>query len=308
MDLSVYTWGTGGAFGRTIGFPSSGVRRHQSATSIIGSKSGEMKFHLMVDAGAPCVETMVDNDVAGPPDALFITHPHADHVSDFDKLVNSRTRGLFLSGQPFAPLPVICTRECLDDASQGLKARFGYLASLLSWEPVPDYDVWFSLRLSDGALSPTGPLGKQDITFQMKFKALPVNHLLAPGSCSFIFSFQEPAKKIVMSGDFETIDESVIENPDLMDPDLLLLDSYAIRASGTNHSNWEMNKELITRWASGNTSTLVLLTHIGGFEDYAMGHYDHVVTDEDWKEEIERFTPPAGTRVELARDAQEYPV
>jgi len=308
MNISIYTWGTGAAFGRELGLPPSRVRRNHVATSIIGLENEEMKLHFLIDAGAPCVETMIDNDVARVPDVLFITHPHADHVSDFDKLANSRIRGLYKLEKSLAPLPVVCTNECLDDPVFGLRSRFAYLGNTVRWIPIPAYDVWYSIRMSDGILLPSDSLARQDITFQMSFKALPVYHAFAPGACLFIFRHQEPSKRIVMSGDFESIEERIIENPDLKDPNAIILDTNSIKAVGANHSNWEQNKKLISRWAAGHSKVLVLLNHMGGFEDYQQGYYDHIPTDADWKQEIARFTPPVNTSIEIAEDGKTYPI
>lgn len=306
MNLTIATWGTGSAFGREPGLPPMRARRHQAATSIIGTENREPALHFLIDAGAPCVETMIDNDVARVPDLLFITHPHADHISDFDKLVNSRIRGLYMSGQPIAPFPVVATRECLDDPGFGLKLKFSYLAPVVRWLPVPAYDVWYSVRVSDGALLPTQALARHDLTFPVSFKALPVYHAFAPGACLFIFALREPPRRIVISGDFESVEDRVIDNPDLKDPDAIVLDTNSLKAVGVNHSNWEQNKKLLKRWVSGNSNTLVLLTHLGGFEDYQQGFYDHIPTDDDWQEEVKRYAPPPNTKVEIAEDGRAY--
>jgi mRNA degradation ribonuclease J1/J2 len=308
MKVSVYTWGTGGAFGRIVGLSSSYVRRHQASASIIGADEGETRFHFLIDAGSPCVETMIDNDVPAPPDVVFITHSHTDHVSDFDKLANIRIRNLMMLEKPFASLPVICTRPCLDDPNLGLKSKFGYLGELVRWVVVPAWDVWYSIRTTDGALLPSLALSRHDFVFPMEFKALPVHHALAPGACLFIFRLRHPAKRIVVSGDFESIEDRIIETPDLKDPDLLLLDCNALKAVGINHGNWEQNKELIRRWVTGRSRVHVLLTHIAGFEDCQQGYYDHMPTEADWEEGIKSFAAPANTMIELAKDGKRYPV
>jgi len=308
MNLSIYTWGTGCAFGRELGLPPNRTRRHHVSSSIIGFENGEMRLHLLVDAGAPCVETMIDSGITRVPDVLFITHPHADHVSDFDKLAISRMRGLKFSGQVFAPLAVVASAECIANPTSGLRTRFGYLDFLLKWLPIPDYDVWYSLSAADGELLPTDSVSAQDKQFPVSFKALPVYHIQAPGACLFIFRFDEPRRKIVFSGDFDSIEESVIENHDLRDPDAMVLETNTLKAVRTNHSNWEVNKELIARWVTGKTKSLILLNHLSGSEDYEQGYYDHIPTDSDWAEEIGRFTPPANTDVVIAEDGKGYPI
>ena len=133
-------------------------------------------------------------------------------------------------------------------------------------------------------------------------------HGFAPGACLFIFSLQAQSKKIVLSGDFESIGETTVEHPDLRGPDLLLLDANTIKAIGVNHTNWEQNKHLIKRWATSSSRTQVVLHHLGGYEDYTQGYYDHIPTDEDWEREIKAFKPPKGTTVTLARDGMRFVV
>lgn len=309
MKIKVCTWGTGGAFGRELGLSYLGRSvRYHTATSIIGEEREKPIFHFLIDAGAPCTETMINKDVKRTPDVLFFTHPHNDHVSDFDKLVNSRKRGL---GENFSPLPVICTKECLNDTVNGLKAKFDYLRDLIKWMPIPNYDVWYSICIVDGKLRllPSN-LVTQKVVFPVDFKTLPVWHAPhAPGSCLFIFRLKKPeesAKRIVLSGDFESMEDWVVESADLKDPIFLLLDTNTIKAVGTNHTNWEQNKKLIYRWITGNSKVFVLLHHIAGFEDYEQGYFDHIPTDNDWTAEIQNFTPPNNTRIEIAEDGKCY--
>ena len=41
-NLSIYTWGTGCAFGRELGLPPNRARRHHVASSIVGFEDGEI--------------------------------------------------------------------------------------------------------------------------------------------------------------------------------------------------------------------------------------------------------------------------
>lgn len=308
MKINIWTWGSGGAFGRELGNLSNRARRNHTATSIIGLAE-EIKVHLLIDVGAPCVETMIDNNITKVPDVLFITHAHVDHVSDFDKLANSRKRDFKILGKSFIPLPVVCTKECIDDPINGLKSKFSYLGDLIKWIPIPTFDVWYSIRALDGKLLPNNLVTREDIIFPIDFKALPVYHAThAPGACLFVFRFREPSKRIVVSGDFESIEKRIIDDPDLKDPDVILLDTNTIKAVGTNHTNWEQNKKLIACWATGNSTVLVLLNRLAGFEDYEQGYYKHVPTDTDWNEEIERFASPKNTKIKIAEDGKSYAV
>lgn len=309
MKINIWTWGTGGAFGKEVGLLHPGrSTRHHTSTSIIGELVNDLKFHFLIDTGAPCVETMIGKNVKRIPDVLLITHPHVDHVSDLDKLVNSRKRSFKLLRKDFVPLPIICTNECLEDPKNGLKAKFYYLKDLVKWTIIPVYDLWYSIRKPDGKLIPSNMITQQAI-FPIEFKSLPVYH--APhslGSCLFIFRIKGLSKKIVISGDFESIEDSIIENPDLKDPALLLLDTNTIKAVGTNHTNWEQNKKLISCWITGCSKVLVLLNHISGFEDYDQGYYDHIPTDDDWKNEIRNFASPPNTTIKIAEDGKRYSI
>jgi len=309
VKVNIWTWGTGGAFGKEVGLSHPGrSTRHHTSTSIIGRLVNDLIFHFLIDTGAPCVETMIEKHIKRIPDVLFITHPHPDHVSDFDKLVNSRKRSFMLLKKDFVPLPIICTNECLEDPINGLKAKFDYLKDLVKWTIIPAYDQWYSFRIPDGKLIPSNMIQQQAI-FPIDFKSLPVYHAShAPGSCLYIFRIKELSKKIVISGDFESIEDSIIDNPDLKDPALLLLDTNTIKAGGANHTNWEQNKKLISCWITGNSKALVLLNHISGFEDYEQGYYDHIPTDEDWENEICNFTSPKNTTIKIAEDGKSYPV
>jgi len=334
VKMEVWTWGTGGPFGRELGVAPMRRRRGHTATSIILSDEddGEAEMvggrgeatHFMIDAGAPSVETMVEKESPAP-DVLFLTHPHFDHISDLDRLANSRMRGhLVKSGTRnfekarglFRPLPVIGTEACLNHPQDGVVAKFGYLEGLVRWTSILGYDLWHSVRRSDGLIFPsTAAVGAEDL-FPLEFKALPVIHSKhAPGSCLFIFrsrsetgsSGREPARNIVISGDFKSMEESVEKNPDLRDPACIVLDTNTIRAKGSYHASLVENMALIDRWCSGDEEVLILLNHLSGFGDFLAGHYDHVPDDEDWKAAVE-FVQKPKVVVKIAEDGGCYRV
>jgi len=288
VKMEVWTWGTGGPFGRELGVAPKRRRRGHTATSIILSDEDggrEAAAHFMIDAGAPSVETMVEKGVSAP-GVLFLTHPHFDHISDLDRLANSRMRGhLVKSGvgdfeeakRLFSPLPVIGTEECLNHPQDGVVARFGYLEGLVRWMPILGYDLWHSVRRSDGTIVAGTVAVEAEDTFPLEFKALPVRHSKhAPGSCLFIFRFRseegpgerETARNVVTSGDFKSMEEQVMKNPDLRDPACIVLDSNTIRAKGSYHASLEEDSALIDRWCSGDEEVLVLLNHLSGFGDF----------------------------------------
>jgi ribonuclease BN (tRNA processing enzyme) len=333
--MEIWTWGTGGPFGRELGVVPKRRRRGHTATSIIlsdedgGEAEGvggrEAAAHFMIDAGAPSVETMVEKGVPAP-DVLFLTHPHFDHISDLDRLANSRVRGhLVKSGvrdfeeakRLFRPLPVIGTEDCLNHPQDGVVARFGYLEGLVRWTMISGYDLWHSVRRSDGTILPgTATVGAED-TFPLEFKALPVRHSKhAPGSCLFIFRFRseegpgerETARNVVISGDFKSMEGQVMKNPDLRNPACIVLDANTIRAKGSYHASLEEERALIDRWCSGDEEVLVLLNHLSGFGDFLGGHYDHVPDDEDWEAAVAKFATKSNVKVRIAEDGGCYRV
>jgi len=334
VKIDIWTWGTGGPFGRELGVGPKRRRRGHTATSIIISEEGEdrgEKAHFLIDAGAPCVETMIEKGVSAP-NVLFLTHPHFDHVSDLDRLANSRMRGLVVqrgvrdferAESLFQPLTVIGTEDCLNHPQDGMRARFGYLEGLIRWTPISDYDLWHSVQRLDGMLLPSEDGVAEDV-FPLEFKALPVSHSKhAPGSCLFIFRFRSDEvidrpgeqgmealrfRNVVVSGDFKSMEDWVAGNSDLRDPACIVLDSNTIKASGKYHASFEENKALIDRWCSGGEEVLVLLNHLSGFGDYREGFYDHVPDDEDWEKAVDEFLPPSKVTIRIAEDGGCYRV
>jgi len=332
VKIDIWTWGTGGPFGRELGPAPNRRRRGHTATSIILSEEGEdygAGFHFLIDAGAPCIETMVDKEILAP-DVLFLTHPHFDHVSDLDRLANSRMRGLMIqrgvrdferAESLFQPLTVIGTEDCLNHPQDGVRTRFGYLDGLVRWTPILDHDLWYSVQRLDGMLLPSEDVVVDD-AFPLEFKALPVRHSKhAPGSCLFIFRFRSDklrdrpdergkgslrSRNVVISGDFKSMEDWVAGNSDLRDPACLILDSNTIKDSGKYHASFEENKTLIDRWCSGDEEVLVLINHLSGFGDYSQGYYDHVPDDEDWENAVDEFLHSSKVTIRIAEDGECY--
>ncbi|UEC43067.1 MAG: Beta-lactamase domain protein [Methanothrix sp.] len=171
MKIEVWTWGTGGPFGRELGIIPERRRRGHTATSIVVSdgRDGGATVHYMIDAGAPAVETMIERGISSP-QILFITHPHFDHISDLDRLANSRMRGLMLRGGVrdleeakaiFGPLVVVGADECINHPADGVRARFGYLEGLVSWKSISAYDKWHSVHQD-------GPRGRKEGSIEIR--------------------------------------------------------------------------------------------------------------------------------------------
>lgn len=310
MKTQIYIWGTGAAFGRELGLASYKNRqqRNHTAISIITDDC-----HFLIDAGATCVERMVENSIPLP-DILFITHPHYDHISDLDKLSYSRKRGYIYNlnsgnnqniNKTYNPLPVIGTVNCLNHSEFGLKRKCGFLTSL-NWFEIPGFDEWYSIQKTDDPLlvkSDNSRMNKDPI-FPIDFKALPVNHSAhGPGACMYLFRIRNGTeKKIIISGDFETINKNIIDNPDLENPEYLFLETNTLFATGTNHTNWQQNKKLIKKWISGKKECHVVLYHLSGYEDWEQGFLDDIPDDLKWQEIVKEFKPPKNTSITIAED------
>ena len=364
MKIEVWTWGTGGPFGRELGASSSRRRRGHTATSILISEEGDgsgATAHCMIDAGAPAVESMIEKGISSP-DILFLTHPHFDHISDLDRLANSRMRGLMVregvrdieeAKGLFGPLAVVGAGDCINHPADGVRARFGYLEGLVSWKPISAYDTWHSVHQEDAAGRENGSVeiyraseerggciteitgeggrpfsseaesgSRTDGHLPLEFKLLPVSHSkYAPGSSIFVFRFRREAaggprgrageeeaatRNVVVSGDFKSMEDWVVDSHDLLDPACLVLDTNTIIACGKYHASFQENKSLIDRWTTGDEEVLVLLNHISGFGDYVEGFYDGVPDDRDWQEAVDGYAPKPKVTVRIAEDGGCY--
>ncbi len=311
MENQIRVWGSGAAFGRELGNPEALKRpqRDQTALSIFFKD-----LHILIDAGAPCTEKMI-NAKATPPDLLLITHPHNDHLSDLDKLIFSRKRGynyaqsrLKQGKSQYPPFPIVGTEECIHHEKYGLKKRYPYLDSV-AWTPFPAYDAWYLFTGKESiATNQTEFVSPLDSKPPLAIKALPVSHSShGPGSCLYIIKLgTDHEYTIVISGDFESMDKAIINHPDLKDPDVLLLETNTLYSTGTHHTNWEKNTALINTWFTGQKTSTVILYHISGYEDWEQGYFDIIPDDITWQREINKFNPPSGCNIEIATDGGCY--
>lgn len=144
--------------------------------------------------------------------------------------------------------------------------------------------------------------------FNIEFKALPVYHAPhAPGSCLFIFNISSEKKRIVTSGDFESIRDEIIRNGDLLDPSLILLETNTIYATRTSHTNWLQNEKLLNYWITGQNKVKVLINHLSGFEDWEQGYFPDIPGDSQWEKAISSFCIQ-NAQIEIAADGRSYPV
>lgn len=381
MKSKLYTWGTGAAWGRDLGcLPTDRkARNHTSASLLVGR--GENQTHFLIDAGVPCVESMIDAVQDGgvsipPPQAVFITHPHYDHHGDLTKLVLSRENGWIrnhshwtltedffsdyqsvLSEEAISslkemktpehdllrqavsdyadvgdakwkknyvclnkvypePLPIIATRECVN----ALRPELGFVDKKLSWQPVPELDVWYGVSKENGSLLPWAQVCDKspESVHPILFKSLPVWHgPSAHGSCLYIFRILDTTqtekgneKRVVITGDFATMDESVIQNQDMKNPDILLIENNtAYTGKESTHTNWVKNKALISRWFSKQHKAKVLLYHLSSSYDWMAGCVPRPMTDTDWRElcHDEDFKDYS-LNIDVANDGEKYEI
>jgi len=310
----VRTWGAGGAFGREFGLnalqrDARQRRGHASASLIVGDRN------IVIDAGAQCAEMMIDND-APLPEIVFLTHEHTDHYGGLDQLVHSRKRSLILAGGQPTPLTVVATEACLRQAPRGVALQLPHLDELVRWISIPKMNVWCLVDGASDGLTPSAAIDRPSVQTLVEFKAMRVFHTeAAPGACMYLFRITEPdggVKRVVFSGDFSSMDESVLTDPDLQNVDMAVMETNTLETPGRGHSTLARNLEILRQWRCNDDAATAIMTHISGYEDCADGSYDHVPNDNDWLAAIDdariRGEIPRGLKVEIARDGGSYPV
>ncbi len=317
-SVEVWTWGTGGAYGREFGLtkPQRDARRRrgQSAASlIVGDRN------IVIDAGPQCAETMIDND-APVPEIVFLTHEHADHCGGLDQLAKSRTRSMILkSGDTNTAPPrliVIGTEACLTRPPRGVSLGTSHMNEIVRWVIIPEMNTWFAIDPTSEDLTPSDQAPRTPDQPFVEFKAMDLFHTEhAPGACMYVFRITDPdgrVKRVIFSGDFCSIDAEVLADRDIQKADLAVLETNTIRVPGIGHSTLERNIKILQQWYDNSDSATIVLTHIGGYEDCARGPYDHVPDDSDWLRELDearaRGEIPESLNVQIAHDGGSYPV
>jgi len=294
--IKIFTWGTGGSFGRILGYKKSYefLNRGNTSTSIIGYNNDEEIFHILIDVGAPCVEKIIDNKIGKIPDALFITHLHNDHISDFDKFVCSRYRGLIfntrdalimeniipdfnilskeercciikdikmeLRNDQRHKIPVIGNYDTIN-ADFGVRYTFKYLDRHIEYNIPENNDTWYGICSTDNKIYPSS-LIKTNMLFPLEFKLINLEHNHAPGACMYIFRTINSSKeiKLVFSGDFVSkeisrFNKNQLADNDIKNPDFVLLETSALFARSENHTNWIENTEILKSWFTEKKKT-----------------------------------------------------
>jgi ribonuclease BN (tRNA processing enzyme) len=262
---------------------------------------------------------MIDNE-APLPELVLLTHGHPDHVGGLNQLANSRKRSLVLkSGDPGAlpaPLMVIATPQCLRQGPHAVAKRFANLDPIVQWVAIPTLNTWYAVDGTSPALTPSDQAARSAVGPFIEFKAMPVLHTdQMLGSCMYVFRVTDPAgrsKRVIFSGDFASMEEEVLNDPDLQKANMAVLETNTIKAPGTGHSTLAKNVEILRRWYDDEDTAVILLTHLSGYEDCTRGSYDHVPDDDDWLREVsdakDRGDIPDKLTVTIAHDAGQYPL
>ena len=202
----------------------------RTRTSFLLKTSGT----LLVDCGPDVRRQMVRNNVARP-DAVLITHEHADHFLGLDDLLAFRRA---VPKDSWQPIPVYATAQTWPSIEQ----RFGYLIGSL---------------LEKREAVPRNPFLGPDLEI-VPFKTY--HGPSALGSVGYCFETHEGGGfRVVYTSDFLRLDDE----PDfLFNPDVLIIQSHWLnepRDNRPNHMSFQRAMDYIRRW---KPKTATYLVHI----------------------------------------------
>ncbi|MBM4327081.1 MAG: MBL fold metallo-hydrolase [Deltaproteobacteria bacterium] len=179
---------------------------------------------LLVDCGPDIQRQMKAYDV-GRPDAVLITHEHADHFLGVDDLLAFRRS---VPRDAWVPIPMYATATCW----KAIDMRFGYLVGSLleKREAVPGNPLeGLALRVTP-------------------FKTF--HGPTAAGSVGYVIEENRgnSSRKLVYTSDFLRVDA---EPPLLLDPDVLIIQSHWLNEPMNNrpyHMSFQRAIDYIRRW------------------------------------------------------------
>jgi ribonuclease BN (tRNA processing enzyme) len=214
-------------------------------------------WEVLFDIGQGIVPFLVQHGNRLP-DAVILSHPHFDHVSGLDWLVQSYRRQTSAK----APLPVYTSKPCWETVAR----IFGYLVH--------------SERLPGMLLRELRPGESQDIPEApgLQVTAFPVFHGdFAPGASLLLLEYAEAAhRKAVLTGDLlcPLLRHSDFER--LRDADVLYVDAYSrFPWPRTNHWSFaaydprqgrETESTELTAWRRDYPLTYLITPHTRAFE------------------------------------------
>jgi phosphoribosyl 1,2-cyclic phosphate phosphodiesterase len=168
------------------------------------------------------------------PDAILITHEHADHFLGLDDLLAFRRS---LPVDSWQPIPVYATEQTW----KAIEIRFGYLMGSL---------------IEEGSAIPGVPLEG------LKTRVTPFKTFHGPaaaGSVGYVLEDEVSGQpfKIVYTSDFSKLED---EPPMLMQPDLLIIQSHWLNEPRENRANlmsFQRAMDYIRRWRPRRNTCLV---------------------------------------------------
>ncbi len=191
------------------------------------------KQTLLIDCGPDIRSQMIHNNVPLP-DAILISHEHADHFLGLDDLHAFRRS---VRREEWSPIPVYATAE----AWQSIEVRFSYLL---------------------------GQVIEKRIVVPGQFTVVPGARVLpfktyhghsAPGSVGYCIGFQLGSRgvKVVYTADFMSIPD---EPSAIMNPDILIMQSHWFNEPEHNrpcHMSFQRAISFIKKWAPKTATYLV---------------------------------------------------
>lgn len=199
--------------------------------------------NILLDCGPDVRIQMIRNRVQRP-DAILITHEHADHTAGLDDLHAFRRS---VPRESWIPIPVYATEA----AWVSIEARFGYLVgSLIEKRLVVSGTV---IQLHTCRVTP--------------FKTF--HGPSAPGSVGYVMEFQKGPDtfKVSYTSDFMAIVEEPVS---LMRPDILLLQTHWFNEPIENrpfHMSFQNGLHYMRHWKPKNGAYLVHISdgdHVPG--------------------------------------------
>ncbi len=188
---------------------------------------------ILVDCGPDIRQQMRAHQLKCP-DAVLITHEHADHFLGLDELLAYRRA---LPADQWRPLPVYATEQ----AWESVAARFGYLVGSL-----------IEKRIAVSGQSLDG--------LQMRVTPFKTYHgPSAAGSVGYVIESSKDGTpfKIVYTSDFVRIDHE----PDILqEPDVLIIQAHWLNEptlNRPNHMSFQNALDYIARWKPKKATLLV---------------------------------------------------
>lgn len=259
-------------------------RAHTSASILIPDEKGNVLSHILIDAGAGVVDSLVASRLKGLEnlEGVLISHWHPDHVLGLNQLLESLKR----HRTAFNGVPVYCTPETYEWLinKQGQKYEFSHG---LHHQP-----ICHNRKKETFTVGKTSP-------FPLKITALRVAHGGIEGAVIYVAEIGK--KKVVFGWDLDVPEakrpldgkkniDVIRENLDLLfGADLLLMEANTWKTvvgrngKPTGHTSYFHARDYILAIEPKR----VYLVHLSGHEDgEGLGGYGW--TDSDWEAAVRK--------------------